>query len=101
MPVSVGGPPTAGSPQKQGRGAPTGGPQGRAPSSRPSPAERAWEDYKSEEAVALHEVRTLPPGREVYVQLGGVFLLADANTAERRLLHQQQQRQQQQQQQES
>ena len=53
-------------------------------------------DYKSERAVALHEVSSLPPGREVYVQLGGVFRLADAATAKSKLQQQQQQQQQQQ-----
>lgn len=75
-------------------GGPTRIPQG-ARGAADSSVNAVREDYKSEASVALHEVRTLPVGREVYVQLGGVFLLADANTAEGRILQQQQEQQEQ------
>lgn len=74
-------------------GDPTRAPQ-RALGRADSLVDAIREGYRSEGSVALHEVRTLPPGREVYVQLGGIFLLADANIAERRILQQQQQQQQ-------
>ncbi|KAL8424340.1 hypothetical protein Efla_000797 [Eimeria flavescens] len=77
------------------QGAPKAGGSLRGAAPSTSAADRVREDYKSEESVALHEVRTLPAGREVYVQLGGVYLLADAQTAERRLQQQQQEQQQQ------
>ena len=60
-----------------------------------SAADAVKEDYKSEKAVALHELRTLKAGREVYIQLGGIFVRASADTAEKRILEQQQQQRQQ------
>ncbi|CDJ41153.1 hypothetical protein, conserved [Eimeria tenella] len=75
---------------KQPKGGPDKAPQEPQRASA-SPADAVKEDYRSEGAVALHEVRSLPGGREVYVQVGGIFLLADAATAERRLRQQQQQ----------
>lgn len=38
--------------------------------------------YRSELAVAQHEVGTLPSGREVFVRKGNVFLLADVAAAQ-------------------
>lgn len=38
--------------------------------------------YRSELAVAEHELHTLPAGREVFVRRGNVFLLADSAAAQ-------------------